>query len=374
MIIGLDIREWERGRQTGIGRFLEEFLRVALAVRPRDRFLLLGNGATELRVSGENLAFQRHPEPWTPWWDQVTLPRVLRREAADVLFSPYIKAPLLGRAPVVNTIHDLTFFIRADYNRRRRDVLLNLPFRLLCHAVVKRTAAILVDSAASARDVQRYLRAKPEKLRVIPLATSPAFHPESDPAADSVVRDRYGLTPGYVLYVGSFWPHKNVPLVIRAHAALPESLRGRHPLMLAGGPATSPATSLLSDPIIAAAARFLGPIPEADLPALYRSAALFVFPSHYEGFGLPVLEAMACGTPVLCSTTPALVELTVDSAEHADPEAGTSWEQALHALLEDPERRAMLAARGRARAALFTRERMAQSILDVLDEAAERSP
>jgi len=116
--------------------------------------------------------------------------------------------------------------------------------------------------------------------------------------------------------------------------------------------------------------RYLGPIPDAELPALYRGAALFVFPSHYEGFGLPVLEAMASATPVLCSTAAALLELTGEAAEHVRPEDDAGWKLALRDLLENPARRESLAASGRARAAAFSPERMATSILAVLDEVA----
>jgi glycosyltransferase involved in cell wall biosynthesis len=370
MIVGVDVREWHGDRRTGIGRFLEEFLRVAHTARPRDRFLLIGNADTRTRVRGENVTFTCLRERWTPWWDQVTLPRSLRRSGANVLYSPYIKAPLAGRVPAVNTIHDLTFFIRADYNRRRVDLLLNAPFRLFCHAVVKRAAAIIVDSAASGRDVRRLLCADPAKVRVVPLATSPAFRSDGDPAIDAAALARFGLAPGYVLYVGGFWPHKNLPQAIRAHTALPEALRQRHPLILAGGPLSGAVDRLLKEPASAAAIRYLGPIPDVDLPALYRGAALFVFPSHYEGFGLPVLEAMASGTPVLCSTAAALLELTGGAAHHVSSEDGPGWQQALQALLEDPTRRDSLAASGRVRAAAFSPERMASKILAILDEVA----
>ena len=370
MIVGVDVREWHGDRRTGIGRFLEEFLRVAQGARPRDRFLLIGNGDTRTRVRGENVTFTCLPEVWTPWWDQVTLPRSLRRSQADVLYSPYIKAPLAGRVPAVNTIHDLTFFIRADYNRRRVDLLLNAPFRLFCQAAVKRAAAIIVDSAASGRDVQRLLCADPTKVRIVPLATSPAFRPEGDPAMDAPVLAGFGLAPGYVLYVGGFWPHKNLPQVVRAHTALPEALRRCHPLVLAGGPLSGAVDRLLKEPESVAAIHYLGPIPDADLPALYRGAALFVFPSHYEGFGLPVLEAMASGTPVLCSTAAALLELTGGAAHHVGPEDASGWRLALQELLETPARRETLGASGCARATAYSPERMASNILAVLDEVA----
>ena len=368
MIVGVDIREWQPGRRTGIGRVLEEFLRTAAALRPHDRFVLIGNATCEIRVPAANCAVVRIPERWTLWWDQVTLARVLAAYGADVLYSPYIKVPLRGRVPVVNTIHDLTFFRRADYNVRRSDLLKNPPFRLFCRMAIRRASATLVDSQASAQDVQRDLRADPARLRVVPLATGRQFYGKEDQAGDRKVWERYGLSPGYLFYIGGFWPHKNVATLVRAYAALPDTLRRRRPLVLAGMPVPAELHRLIRSREECRPVATIGMVPDTDLPALYRGAALFAFPSHYEGFGLPVLEAMASGVPVLCSTAPALVELTKDAAEHVDPENAAAWGHALQALLEDAPRRQRLAESGRARAALFTAERMTEAMLKVFDE------
>jgi len=370
VIVGVDIREWQPGRRTGIGRVLEEFLRSAAALRPRDRFVLIGDATCEVRVRAENCEVVRIPERWTLWWDQITLARVLAKHGADVLYSPYIKVPLRGAVPVVNTIHDLTFFQRADYNVRRSDLLKNPPFRLFCRLAVRRASATLVDSQASAQDVQRELRADPAKLRVVPLATGRRFYEQGYPSDDRKVWERYGLSPGYVFYIGGFWPHKNVARLVQAHAALPEPLRRRHLLVLAGTPVPLELHRLIQSQEDRGSVAMIGMMPDTDLPALYRGAALFAFPSHYEGFGLPVLEAMACGAPVLCSTAPALVELTKDAAERVDPENLTAWGQAMQTLLEDAPRRQRLAESGRARAALFTADRMAEEMLKVFDEVA----
>ena len=370
MIVGVDIREWQPGRRTGIGRVLEEFLRTAVALRPRDRFVLIGNATCEIRVRAGNCAIVRIPERWTPWWDQITLARAVAAYGADVLYSPYIKIPLRGAVPVVNTIHDLTFFRRADYNVRRSDLLKNPPFRLFCRLAIKRASVTLVDSQASAQDVQWDLQADPAKLRVVPLATGRQFYEQGNPADDRKVWERYGLSAGYVFYIGGFWPHKNVTTLVRAYAALPESLRRQSPLVLAGTPVPADLHRLIRSREGCRPVAMIGMVPDEDLPALYRGAALFAFPSHYEGFGLPVLEAMACGVPVLCSTTPALVELTGDAAEHVNPENDPAWEHSLQTLLEDTPRRQRLAESGRARAALFTVDRMTEAMLKVFDEVA----
>jgi glycosyltransferase involved in cell wall biosynthesis len=370
MIIGVDVREWEPGRRTGIGRFLEELLRAGSALRPGDRFLLLANSATEIRVSGPNIEAIRTPRRWTPWLDQVTFPRLLARRHGDVFYSPYIKAPVLASMPVVNTIHDLIFLLDLDGAPGPRRRLSQAVFRAFCRLVTRRACATIVDSETSARDVRRLLGPGVGRLHVVPLGASSAFRPEGDPHGDAMVRRRYGLGEGYVLFVGGFLPHKNVPRLVRAHASLPQPLRSRHPLVLVGGPLSVEIGDLMREEKIAQGTRHLGVVPDADLPAIYRGARLFAFPSRYEGFGLPLLEAMACGIPVLCSSAPALVELTQEAAPHLDPESEEEWEQTLAALLQDRARRDMLSSQGLARAASYSADRMIRAILGVLEEAA----
>jgi glycosyltransferase involved in cell wall biosynthesis len=368
LTVGIDIREWQPGRRTGIGRFLEGFLRAGTFRRPKDRFLLIGDTTCEVRVQGQNVKVVRIPERWTVWWDQVMLLYALKRGGADVFYSPYIKVPLFAGVPVVSTIHDLTFFVEDRFNDRPFDLWVNPPFRLFCFLVIRRAAAVLVDSHTSARDVQRLLGAHQDKLRVIPLASSPAFRPHSDPMADVEVWTSYGLKKGYVLYVGGFKPHKNVPTLVRAFAGLSKVLRARHPLVLVGGPLPTHLEGFIKNSEVRDDIKAVGLVADDDMPALYRGADLFAFPSHYEGFGLPVLEAMACGTPVVCSSTPALLELAGDAAIFCDPDDPGAWVVALHELLEDPVRQQMLASRGTKRAGQYSLERMTDAILAVLDE------
>lgn len=366
MNIAVDIREWQPGRRTGIGRMLEEFLRMAPVLRPRDHFLYLGNDTCEVRVQSPNCTVIRIPERWTLWWDQSTLSKALAFHKADVLYSPYIKVPLFASVPVLNTIHDLTFFQRADYNVRRADLLKNPPFRFFCHLAVRRAAAVFVDSQASANDVQRELNPDPAKLRVVPLATGAQFYSEGDPTRNRGVLKKYGLSPGYLFYVGGFWPHKNVDRLVRAYAGLPGGLRRQHPLILAGASIPSKLEALIGT-VSPASIRTIGAVTDEELPALYRGATLFAFPSHYEGFGLPVLEAMASGVPAVVSMTPALVELTADAAVHVDADDEAAWRTALATLLEDQSHRRRLAAAGRRRAGAFSTERMTKDILNVID-------
>lgn len=363
----MDIREWRPGRRTGIARFLEEFLRAATAAGPQDRFVLVGDAACEVRVDAENVDVIRIPERWTPWWDQVLLPRQLARDRVTVFLSPYYKAPLRAPCPVVVTIHDLFFIGYLDRSRPLFDTALTALARLYA----RRAAAIIADSEHSKREIVRRLGVDPAKVTVIPVGLGPEFAPA--PLADAV-RRRYGVGAPYVLYVGNFKPHKNLPALLRAYARLPESLRATHELVLAGGdPERRPALEALAGALgLADRVRFPGRIDDRDLPQLYAGCALFVLPSLEEGFGLPALEAMACGAPVVASNRASVPEVVGDAAILVDPEDEAALARAMTEVLSAPDVRERLVRQGLARAREFSPERTSARVLAVLREASAR--
>ncbi|MBI4636029.1 MAG: glycosyltransferase family 4 protein [Candidatus Rokubacteria bacterium] len=364
--LGVDGRELREGVRTGIGRYLLEVLRAASA--RGFTAILYGDARTRLPRTLPGVSLSVLPARGTRWWDQVTLPLALGRDRVDVFLSPYYKCPLLAPCPSVLTIHDL-FFIGYPGTRR--------PFRdavttRLARAYARRASAIIADSAYSRRAIVERLRVSAAKVHVIPVALGPEFKPE--PLTDAV-RRRYGIGRPYVLYVGNFRPHKNLPRLLRAYAALPASLGSAHDLVLAGGDRerSGGLEALARDLGVAARVVFPGSIEDADLPALYSGATLFVLPSLEEGFGLPALEAMACGAPVVAGDRAALPEVVGDAALLVDPESEAALRDAMATALSDETLRESLRRRARVRAGEFPAERTAGRVLDLLGEVSAGS-
>jgi alpha-1,3-rhamnosyl/mannosyltransferase len=206
-----------------------------------------------------------------------------------------------------------------------------------------------------------------ERVTAIPLAADPAFHPQP-PAAIAALRQRHGLPARFTLYLGSNKPHKNLERLLAAWTALPES----ELLVVAGvwDERYPRPRQLVAEHGLEHAVRFLGRVAEAELPALYSAATLFVFPSLYEGFGLPVVEALACGTPVACSDRSSLPEAAGEAARYFDPEDAGAIALAVSRLLADERQRAALAAQAVEQAARFSGEKTAAATLDVYRAAA----
>jgi len=268
---------------------------------------------------------------------------------------------------LVYTLHDLTFLSRpTDHTLDNRLHSLRGLARALA-----RGARLVAISECTRRDAAGLLDLPEPEVEVVHLAADRRFRPCAAPAVDAV-RRRFGLDEPYVLTVGTLEPRKNLAGLIAAFGLLPERVRRERLLVAAGGRGWG---ALRVEELAAAAGvadrfRWLDRVPDEDLPALYSGAELFAYPSHYEGFGLPPLEAMACGTPVVASRAGALPEVVGETAVLVDPHDPGSIRDGLAALLDDPARRRTLAEAGLARASSFSWERTARETLELYRRAA----
>lgn len=357
--LGIDGRELEAPGRTGIGRYVVEVLRAASDAGWE--CLLYGTTGSRVPVSFPGVTVRAVPATTTWWWDHVALPRRLERDRVSVFLSPYYKTPLWTPCPAVATIHDLYFI---DYPGARRPVR-DAARTAVARCFARRARAIIADSEFSKRSIVERLAIPGDKIRVVPIAADPRFRPVE---AGGGLWARYGIARPFVLYVGNFKPHKNLPRLLRAYARLPPDLRDHAGLVLAGGErAGTAALAREAEQLgIAERVRFLGVVPDEDLPALYGGASLVVLPSLVEGYGLPALEAMQCGAPVAASNRGAIPEVVGDAAVLFDPEDVEAIAAAMSRVLRREDVARDLARRGPARAAVFSPERTSDRVLEVL--------
>ena len=361
--IGVDGRELADGMRTGIGRYLVEVLRATSHAGLE--CLVYGDARTRLPVTLPGVSLHRLNAGLTFWVDQVGLPQRLARDQIAVFLSPYFKGPLCAPCPVVVTVHDLMFI---GYPESRRP-LYDLVMTSLARVYAGRAAAVITDSEYSKRSIVATLGVSDAKVTVIPVAVGEEFKPT--PVTAAVVR-QYGIPPPYILYVGNFLPHKNVPRLIQAYAGLDKALKDTHQLVLAGGNREhrSDLERLAGSLGVADRVLFPGLIEDAHLPAMYSGAALFVLPSLEEGFGLPALEAMACGAPVAASNRAAIPEVVGDAAVLFDPENVSAIAEAMTTALSQPEMSERMRRQGLTRAGAFTSDRTAGRVVALLREVA----
>ncbi len=369
MRIALDGR-YIQDHFPGIGRYTYEIARWLPVLAPEAEFLLLRDPcAPNSRFAlDEILALpnvgELHVEA-TPFAlrQQWAIAPVLRRNGVALYHSPYYLMPYALPCKTVATIHDLIplRFPRSLPNPRMAPV-----YKALIRLCARRADHLIADSASALADLEERGLVAPTGGTRIYLGVEPRFRPQP-PEQVARYRQTAGLARPYALYLGINKPHKNLPALLRAWAQLPAPLRDAHALVLAGaqdaryaeGPALADALGL------GESVRFLGGVQEADLPLLYAGATCFVFPSLYEGFGLPILEAMACGAPVACSSVSSMPEVAGDAALLFDPAREGEIAAALTDLLTDEPLRRRLAQAGQARARQFTWERTAAETLSV---------
>jgi len=291
-------------------------------------------------------------------WEQTVLPVLLRRARASLLHAPAYVAPLAAPCPVVLTIHDLHIMTHPQFCRKSN----RLNYSLLIPPSIRKAAAVIVFSPYTQRIVlDRYPEVR-ERLTVVPPGISPLLHRQTDYARLQAVRQRYKLPSSFLLFVGDLTYRKNILGLISAYAIVQGERPDLH-LVLAG--AAEPAAAAEFDEAIrkhgvSHRVTRTGYVAVEDLPELYSLAQAFVFPSHDEGFGLPPLEAMACGCPVVCSGG-APVENCGNAAVTCDPRDRASIASAVSLLLDHPDFRKEKIEAGYRKAAEFTWEKAARA-------------
>ncbi len=359
---------------AGIGRYTRQLVEALLALDARDEVVLLAaGGARSGRAPGVG------PLPAAGPWRMVSLPfseRVMTilwhrlrlplwvelfTGSLDLFHSPDFALPPVRQARTVLTVHDLSFMRVPECSQPSlRSYLLRVV-----PPSVRRADVVLADSQSTRNDVIELLGASPDRVRVVYPGVDARFQRVQDAPALAAVRQRYRLPEHFMLGVGTLQPRKNLPRLIQAYAQLGADPDAK--LVIAGG------TGWMYEDIFRRVEElglqnrvcFPGYVADEDLPALYTLAELFVFPSLYEGFGLPPLEAMACGTPVVASNVSSLPEVVGDAALMVDPRDVGALAGAMQRALSDPSLRSVMVQRGLAQARDFTWARAAEQLLQV---------
>lgn len=363
-VIGIDASRITVDRLTGTETYTLQLLRAMAELAPPDEIELYLNAAEPL--AGVDLPGTPVCIPFPRLWTHVRLSAEMARRRPGVLFVPAHVVPLIHPRSVV-TIHDLGYLHHPDAHPPGDLRMLDWTTRWSVRAARR----IIAISEATKHDLVTRYGVEPSKIEVIHHGVAPEFQP-APPDEIARVRARYGLPERYVLSVGTIQPRKNYGLLSEAVARLNRS--GTGVALVIAGKRGWMADQVVREIALTGAGdmiKLIGYVDDADLPALYSGAAVYCQPSLYEGFGMPVLEAMACGVPVIAARSSALPEVGGDAALYADPIDADAFTVGLRQLLEDEASRRERSARGRLRAAAFTWRRCAERTLDVLRDVRD---
>ena len=366
--IGIDGRAFT-SPAAGVRRYARELVLALSGLgEPLEIVALGGRDSADLPAGVGYVDEPSHP-PTNLGWTLVGLPRAAARARVDVLHAPAYTAPFWAPAPVVLTIHDVSYARHPEWYPYRRDLVRRAFYRRSARAA----ATIVTDSRFSAAEISAAYNIPPSRIAVAPLGVDATFSPAG--AADWCDLPQE-VTPPFVLHVGDLHERRNLATVVDAVLAARRHFGNAQAVSLVlagidrgigGGLCAIAAEADAPEAVVQ-----LGPVSETLLLMLYKCAAALVYPSLYEGFGLPVLEAMACGTPVIASRAASIPEVVGNAGILLDPLDVRAWTDAIVNVVNDDDRRGQLRSAGLARASEFTWARTARLTLDVYRQAAQR--
>ena len=354
----------------GVGNYIKHLVCGLAEIDSHNEYVIFVSEAAQHHFSGVGANMRFRHAPRNPairmLWEQSVLPWVLASSRIDVYHGPMFVAPLWKNSAQVVSVLDMTFHLTPERHKLHKVCY----FRFMIPQMARRADRIIAISESTRKDFLRLTRTSAEKIETIHLGVEPGYRRISDPAELERVRSKYRLPQAFLLYLGLIEPRKNIDVLVEAYSQSP-ALQAGHDLVIAGNFGwdykstlrqieTSPARLKIHLP---------GYVDSADMPALYSLADVFVYPSRYEGFGLPVLEAMACGTPVVTSNASSMPEIVGADGLLVAPSDAPALRQALENIVADRHLHQSLAERGSRRAGSFSWQQVARKTLAVYEQA-----
>ncbi|NLI10683.1 MAG: glycosyltransferase family 4 protein [Elusimicrobia bacterium] len=351
--IAIDVREFKNGKMTGIGRYLKNLIVNFGKYYENFEFILFGDKFTEIPFDiPKYCRFDKINSFSVQVWEQISLKKVLRIEKPDIYFSPYYKRPLNIDIPSLITVHDI--------------IPLLYPISFSDRFILKRLiktysegSQIVTVSENSKKDIEEIVGIAGSKINVVYNAVDNVVFGKLNKEYAKKVLEKLGLKEKYIFYSGNFSAHKNLNLLIKAYGFLPDKVKKEYSLVFCGG------DSVFKDKpkeLIC-----IKSVSDEELASLYFGASLFVYPSLYEGFGFPPLEAMACGCPVLSSNASCMPEILGDAAEYFDPYGEKELAFKIETILSDVKTAEIMSSRGIKKAGLYTVEKFCAGIHKVFN-------
>lgn len=352
-------------RKSGIGYYTENLLRGMAEIGEIEEILLFSNRPPRFEGTpppGMRWV-SRHRFPYRAPWMQLLLPWTLRRERPDLVHYVNFNAPILHPHPFVATFHDMVLYRHPEFFTWKKRYLT----RSLMPRVARRARGVITVSETVKREIVEGIGIDERRVHVVANAAGGGFRPVEDEATVRSILEKHGVRRPYVLFVGTLEPRKNLARLLAAFDEMKSGADLPHELVVVGGRGWKFAPILRAVERLEnrALVRFLDYVDLRDMPAVYSAADLFVFPSIYEGFGIPILEAMRCGTPVLASDIPVHREVAGDAAGWCDPLSPASIRTEMRRILENAGIAERLRAAGLRRAEGFSWTRAARETTEV---------